>query len=407
MSWIASPRALSPKTGPRRCDALDGFPIALGDLSAGDLHVGSLLGPLSRLRSTCGFATHSFAADHYAAADHPAWRKQMHQAVMDCLFYQPAKIDFAAQCVEKVDCGKYVREKIYFNTTPAFRVPAFVLTPKGINGRAPAIVALHDHGGFYNWGKEKLVDIPGQHAALAAFKKRFYSGRSIASDLAEQGYIVIVIDAFYFGERRLRLPGGGDPNQMTPEQVSHADQISGQTEPKICRRIYNGGATWTGLQIWDDLCSVDYLLSRPDVDPQRLGCVGLSLGAFRAAHLIALDPRVKAAVACGWMTSFANPSCDNMCITIEFGPVIPGIYGKLDFPDVISLAAPRALLCINGTKDPLFPLEEGVKPAYRILEKVYAKLSAPDKFRGQLFDTGHEFNQEMQHQAWDWFAKFI
>ena len=91
--------------------------------------------------------------------------------------YAAAKADFAVETVERVDRGKYIREKIYFNTTPELRVPAYVLVPKNLKGKAPAIVALHDHGGFYRWGKEKLVKTDDEHPALTEFKQA-YAGHS-------------------------------------------------------------------------------------------------------------------------------------------------------------------------------------------------------------------------------------
>ncbi|MFB3894187.1 MAG: twin-arginine translocation signal domain-containing protein, partial [Phycisphaerae bacterium] len=94
-------------------------------------HVGSLLGPISRIRDAYGWAADSFALDKYKPADHAAWRKQMLAAVMESMHYAPAKCDFDAKVVETVDCGKFTRQKVYFNTTPELRVPAFVLIPKG------------------------------------------------------------------------------------------------------------------------------------------------------------------------------------------------------------------------------------------------------------------------------------
>jgi hypothetical protein len=64
-------------------------------------------------------------------------------------------------------------------------------------------------------------------------------------------------------------------------------------------------------------------------------------------------------------------------------------------------------LCINGHKDDLFPVKTGVEPAYKTLQTVYAKLGAADKFRGHLYDTTHEFNADMQKEAWEWFAKWL
>jgi dienelactone hydrolase len=372
-----------------------------------DANVGSLLGPLSRMRDAAGFATESFALDKFKAADHPAWRKRMLEATLDALSYSPPRADFAAETVEKVDCGKYVREKVYFNTTPALRVPAYVLVPKDLKGKAPGIVALHDHGGFFRWGKEKLVSTPDEHPTLTAFKKECYAGRSIADDLARQGYVVICIDMFYWGERRCRLPGDPEPGKESDADVKKFNNTRGPLEQKIARRVYNAGMTWTGVMFWDDIRTVDYLVSRPEVDPGRIGCVGLSIGAFRSGHLTALDDRIKAGVECCWLTSWRDIPADNMSHTMGITRTIPGIYRLLDVPDIISLAAPRALLCINGLKDNLYPVEVGVKPSYKILETVYAKLGVPEKFRGHLYDTPHEFNEEMQKEAWEWFRRWL
>jgi hypothetical protein len=76
-------------------------------------------------------------------------------------------------------------------------------------------------------------------------------------------------------------------------------------------------------------------------------------------------------------------------------------------PDVVSLAAPRALLNINGTRDGLFPVDTGVKPAYQTLETVYAKIGAREKFKGSLYEAPHEFNAEMQKEAWAWLKKYV
>ena len=105
--------------------------------------------------------------------------------------------------IRQTDRGDYTVEYLTFQTTPDLRVPAFVLIPKNAKLPAPGIVALHDHGGFYLWGKEKLLESAGEHPVLTAFRKRYYGGRSTVVELVRQGYVVIVIDMYYWGERRL------------------------------------------------------------------------------------------------------------------------------------------------------------------------------------------------------------
>src|SRR5437016_12013782 len=113
----------------------------------------------------------------------PGWKRKARGKLLELLHYSPARCDPRSEVVERIDAGEYVREKVYFNTTPDIRVPAFVLVPKNAKLPAPAIVALHDHGGFYFWGKEKIVETEGEHAVLTDFKNSYYAGKSIASEL--------------------------------------------------------------------------------------------------------------------------------------------------------------------------------------------------------------------------------
>jgi dienelactone hydrolase len=300
---------------------------------------------------------------------------------------------------------------VYFNSTPDIRVPAYVLIPKKGKRPLPAIVALHDHGAFYLWGKEKLVDHDDEHPALTDFRRRYYGGNPIASVLVRQGYVVVVIDMFYWGERRMLLDDDPSdwrerPRSMAAERVNTFNARAGQNEALVARGIFTAGFSWPGVMFWDDIRTVDYLLTRPEVDPTRIGCVGLSVGGFRSCHLAALDDRIKAAVVVGWMASFPFQLKKKIRNTIGFTMLVPGLYRYLDYPDVASLAMPAALLVINGSKDALFELE-GVRACFEKLQATYQKAGIAEKFRGRLYDTPHEFNGAMQAEAWAWLQKWI
>jgi dienelactone hydrolase len=351
----------------------------------------------------------SFLRDEFT--DLAAWKKQARGKLLNLLHYAPPPVDPKPEVIEKLDCGDHVREKVCFNTTPDLRVPAFVLVPKKMDRPGPGLVALHDHGGFYFWGKEKLVEDRAEHRVLTEFKKRSYAGRSIASELARQGYVVVVIDMFYWGERRLLLDDDPPdwrerPATITPERVAQFNRRAGESESLVGRTIYSAGFTWPGVMFWDDLRTVDYLLTRPEVDPKRIGCVGLSVGGLRSCHLAALDDRIKAAVVVGWMASFPAQLKKHVVHTIGHTKVVPGLMKYLDYPDVASLAAPAALLVINGSKDQLFELD-GVKASFAKLAACYKKAGVADRLRTRLYDTPHEFNAEMQAEAWDWLKKWI
>src|SRR5262249_5964225 len=137
--------------------------------------------------------------------DLAGWTPPARGKLQALLRYAPPACDPRREVVERADRGDHVCERVLFNTTPDVRVPAYVLVPKKADRPLPAVVALHDHGGFYLWGKEKLVEDGDEHPALTAFKKRYYAGTSTATALARQGYVVAVIDMFYWGERRMLL----------------------------------------------------------------------------------------------------------------------------------------------------------------------------------------------------------
>jgi cephalosporin-C deacetylase-like acetyl esterase len=157
---------------------------------------------------------------------------------------------------------------------------------------------------------------------------------------------------------------------------------------------------------WDDVRTVDYLLTRPEVDPRRIGCVGLSVGGLRSCHLAALDDRIRAAVVVGWMTSFPSQLQNHIRNTIGHTKVVPGLYRYLDYPDVAALAMPTPMLVINGSKDGLFH-PDGVQASFAKLNACYRKAGAPDHCRTRLYETPHEFNVEMQTEAWAWLKRWV
>lgn len=339
------------------------------------------------------------------------WKQVARGKLLELLHYSPPPCNPAAEVVAQVDCGDYIRESVRFNTTPDVRVPAYVLVPKGAAGRLPAIVALHDHGGFYLWGKEKIVQIDGEHSVLGDFRKQYYGGKSIAVELVRQGYLVVVIDMFYWGDRRMLLDDDPAdwrerPASLSGERIRAFNARAGQNEQLVGRTIYSAGFTWPGVMFWDDIRTVDYLLTRPDVDPKRIGCVGLSVGGLRSCHLAALDDRIRAAVVVGWMTSFPWQLKTQIRNTIGFTKLVPGLYQHLDYPDVAALAMPTPLLVINGSKDGLFH-PGGVKTSFAKLNACYAKAGVPTHCRTRLYDTPHEFNAEMQTEAWGWLKQWV
>lgn len=341
--------------------------------------------------------------------DTQAWKQEGRAKVLSLLQYSPPHCEPTVEVVERVDCGEYIREKLYFNTTPDVRVPAYLLLPKGEAKRRPAIVALHDHGAFFVWGKEKVVATENEHPALTEFKRTAYSGRSYGSELAKRGYVVIAIDMFYWGERRMQLaadpPAWRNRDAMSVQDVADFNRRSGASAPLAATGLFEAGVTWAGVMFMDDIRTVDYLLTRPEVDPDRIGCCGLSVGGFRSAHLAGLDPRIKAAVVVGWMSTYGS-MLEGKLTSIGFMKVVPGLYRYMDLPDVVSMNVPGGLMVIQGTQDGLFT-NAGVAAAYEKIAAVYRKAGVPERFEGVTYDGPHEFNAEMQDKAFAWLARWL
>jgi dienelactone hydrolase len=155
---------------------------------------------------------------------------------------------------------------------------------------------------------------------------------------------------------------------------------------------------------WDDMRTVDYLVSRDDVDPQRIGAVGLSIGGLRVAHLIAADPRIKAASVTGWMTEFAQQLRNHARHT--WMAFTPGLYRFLDLPDAAALHAPGALLVQQCRRDTLYPLA-AMQAAVDKLGRIYAKAGIAERFRGTFYDEPHSFKPAAQDETFAWLDRWL
>jgi dienelactone hydrolase len=374
---------------------------------AEESHIGNLYPFVQKLADTSPMPLSFLRPEFRSLA---RWQKQARTAVLDKLLYAPSAVKPEATVISRADRGDYTEETVTFQTTPLLRVPALVLIPKNARRPAPGIVALHDHGGFYLWGKEKVVARDDEHPVLTEFRKRYYSGRSTTVELVRQGYVVIVIDMFYWGDRRLMF--AADPEALRdrskalrPTDIDAFHQRCSQNEQLVARSFLTAGATWPGVVLWDDIRTVDYLASRPEVDPKRIGCVGLSVGGYRSFMLAALDSRIRAAVAVGWMTSYPAQIKRHVIHTEGFSFHVP-LLSDLDLPDLAALIAPRSVMLINGSRDTLFN-PEGVKAAFTKIEACYRKAGVPERQKTRMYDAPHEFNAEMQSEAWDWLKRWM
>jgi dienelactone hydrolase len=370
-------------------------------------NLGSLFPEVEKL-ATANRYQFSFLGDPFKTLDE--FKKTAREKLFDVLLYRPQPVEPKAEVVEREDLGDFVREKVLFNTSPLFRVPAYIHIPKKVKTPAPAIVDLHSHGGMFIFGKEKVIDLgKANHPAIVQYHERNYDGRPTTNELVRRGYVVISIDAFMFGERRILMDAdlkyGYDRSKYSLEDVKYLNGKCRGKEDTIVKGLCYAGLTWPGIVFWDDIRTVDYLVSRPEVDPQRIGCLGISMGGWRTAFLAGLDERIAAACVVGFMSTM-KPMIKAHLDTHSFVHFVPGLHRWLDLPDVVSMLAPKPLLVQQCSKDGLFPLA-GMKESVDKLAAIYDKAGVKSKFDGRFYDEPHKFTRAMQDEAFDWFDKHL
>lgn len=374
---------------------------------APDADLGSLYADLAALTSEGEFPQ-SFLQSRFH--DWNAYREAARRTVLDAFAYRPDAVSPNAEIVERVDRGDHVQEKVVFSTGPGLRVPAYVLLPKGLKSPAPAIVDLHSHGGMFLFGKEKVVDVVENHSVMTAYHERNYEGRPTATFWARRGYVVISIDALMFGERRVMLPAdeakfGRERQNYSAADATVLNQVCRNKESTVVKGLTLAGLTWPGIVTWDDMRTIDYLQTRPEVDPTRIGCVGVSFGGHRSLYLAALDDRIAAACVVGFMST-VRPMIRNHLDTHSFVHFVPHLHRLLDLPDVVALAAPRPLFVQQCKQDRLFPLE-GMTSALEKITAIYGKAGQREQFLGRFYDVPHRFSRAMQDDAATFFDRHL
>jgi dienelactone hydrolase len=292
------------------------------------------------------------------------------------------------------------------------RTEAFLLKPQGDAGPLPGVVALHDHGGFKFYGKEKIAVGPGAPPkVIQDWHQDAYGGRAFANALAKEGFAVLVPDTFLWGSRRfpletmpadmphqahLRLTDAGIPE----DEVLLYNQSSGPHEHLVSKYCNLLGASLAGVVSHEDRMAVNYLLSRPDVLPGGVGCVGLSGGGNRAALLQATHDQIRAAVIVGLMSTYEGLLDHNVYShTWMFFPFQWARYG--DWPDLAACRAPSPLMVQYDLQDELFTLE-GMRAADVRLSEHYQRVGHPEAYIGQFYPGPHKFDLEMQAEAFAW-----
>lgn len=338
------------------------------------------------------------------------WRDTGRDCLRKGLHYDPGSLQLQPTVQSKDQREGFVLEKVSFNTSPWCRVNGYFLVPSDVDRPVPGLVMFHAWGGPMLFGKERIVNCGRDHPVLAEHRAEYYSDKYCAEEFAREGYAVIVIDAHHFGER---IPFGLNdvPENFDPFDLSMAEFT--ELDLKVKEQLYLGvrqlnwaGVTWAGVNFWDDSRCVDYLASRPEVDAERIGCTGLSGGGWRTNILAALDSRIRAAVSGCWMTTGDYQQLYNVDGAIGTFCLLPGVWNRLDVPDLTIMAAPCASMVISTSEDILFPVE-GQEEAARQIRQGYAWAGCPDKFINLNPRKPHCFDTDLQQEAIQWFDRHL
>ncbi len=288
------------------------------------------------------------------------------QLVMGQLPSAESKIALEMQELESEELPTVTRKKILYQVGPGDRIPAYLLIPKKLTGPAPAMLCLHGTSGSR-----------GRTAGLGADYPRY------TLELSERGYVTIAPDYTLLGE-----------NQTDPESL--------------------GYASGTMKGIWSHIRSIDLLVSLPEVDANRIGSIGVSLGGHNSLFVGAFDSRLKVIVTSSGFDSFldymrGDPTgwCQK-----RYMPRIEKVYGKepkkipFDFPEVLAAIAPRALYIHAPQNDSNFRLDS-VMRCEQAARSVYQLLDSGDRLTAVYPPGEHGFPLEARLDAYHFIDRIL
>jgi dienelactone hydrolase len=278
---------------------------------------------------------------------------------------KPVPLDVTVESEERTE--KFVRRKISYQSAPGERVPAYLLIPLNLKGKAPALLCLHQTTAIT---KDETVGLGGS--------PNLQTGK----ELAERGYVVLAPDYPTLGEHKIDLPARG----------------------------WQSGSM---KAIWDNMRGVDLLQSLPEVDRGQIGAIGHSLGGHNSLFTAAFDTRIKCVVTSCGFTAFARYYGGDLT-GWSSGRYMPAIKSRsltpatmpFDFHDVLAAIAPRPVFISAPVRDSNFDVH-GVKEVVWSVEPVYRLLGGEGKLQAAYPDCGHDWPAESRLAAYAWLDRWL
>ncbi|MCD6416474.1 MAG: acetylxylan esterase [Planctomycetes bacterium] len=306
----------------------------------------------------------------WQGGDFHEWQQALRERLTELLGGWPEEWDsFDVEEIEKEETNDCVRIKIVFTAEQCADVPAHLLVPKGADAPLPAMICLQGH-------------TPGMHISLgrardAHERASVEEDRDFAVQAVRHGFVALAMEQRCFGERAERkLESTWDHTCL--DAVFHSLAL---------------GKTVLGERVWDVMRAVDLLQEQPEVDSERIACMGNSGGGTVTFYAACLERRIRLAVP---SCSFCTYADSLMRIQHCGDNYIPGILKVAEMGDLAGLIAPRKLIVVAGQEDELFPIG-GVRRAFETAQGIFAAAGCADNIRLLVGRGGHRFYADL---AW-------
>ncbi len=268
----------------------------------------------------------------------------------------------------------YTLEHLELDLNGEEPAPAYLLLPDHRPKPAPGLLYLHAHGGTYGTGKEELLR---GRKVMSAYAPR----------CAEHELVTLAIDSWCFSDRQHAEDG----------RLGESDAFK--------LMLWRGQTLW-GRMLFDEIQALTYLAGRPEVNPERLGVFGLSMGATKAWWLAALDTRIRLCVDLCCLTDYEELIRNHYLRGHGLYYYVPALLKHFQTQDINELIVPRPRLSLNGRLDPLTP-PAGVEKVRDYLRPLYERHGRAEDCRIELFDSGHEETPAMRRLVIEWLNRYL